>query len=109
MDQTFTDFDGVAYHIESSKEGPLTLSMDIRCWVVLAAQGADELLRQIYGTWVQPTAENGYNITLSFDYAAVPPAGGAYCRPASTDRCSGPRRACARRVTTEAERNGRAI
>ena len=76
VDQMFTDFDGVSYHMESSKEGPLTLSMDIRCWPELAQYGAMESLRQIYGTWIRDVPEPDYQITLSFDYGSVPPAGG---------------------------------
>lgn len=78
MDQTFTDFDGVAYHMESAKTGPLTLSMDIRCWDELVQSGVNELLQQIYGGWISANTEHGYNITLSFDYNAVPPLGRAY-------------------------------
>ena len=75
VDQMFTDFDGVAYHIESSREGPLTLSMDIRCWPELVLYGARENLRQMYGGWIRETPEPDFQITLSFDYASVPPAG----------------------------------
>ncbi|WFD42293.1 Arp complex subunit [Malassezia psittaci] len=75
VDQVLSDFDGVAYHIESSKEGPLTLSMDIRCWAGLVQQGVEETLQNIYGGWIRKGAEPGYNITLEFDYQAVPPAG----------------------------------
>lgn len=75
VDQTFTDFDGVAYHVESSKAGPLTLSMDIRCWDELVQHGALDLIRQMYGGWVRSNAEEGYNVTLSFDYGALPAPG----------------------------------
>lgn len=82
----FTDFDGVAYHMESSKEGPLTLSMDIRCWPELVQYGALELLQQMYGSWLVSAPETGYSVTLSFDYAAVPPAGGRCERSRSRSR-----------------------
>lgn len=75
VDQMFTDFDGVSYHMESTKEGPLTLSMDIRCWPELAQYGANEMLRQMYGMWMRDVPEQDFHVTLSFDYAAVPPAG----------------------------------
>ncbi|WFD29437.1 Arp complex subunit [Malassezia sp. CBS 17886] len=72
VDQTFTDFDGVSYHVESTKEGPLTLSMDIACWDELVREGARELLASVYGAWMRADAEPTYHVTLSFDYAAVP-------------------------------------
>lgn len=75
VDQTFTDFDGVSYHVESSKEGPLTLSIDLRCWDELVQYGASELLANTYGAWVSPDVETGYNATLKFDYAALPAPG----------------------------------
>ncbi|CDS00294.1 probable ARC35-subunit of the Arp2/3 complex [Sporisorium scitamineum] len=76
VDQTFTDFDGVAYHLEStSKAGPLTLSMDIRCWSELVQAGAAEVLKREYGSWIRDSVEPEYSITLEFDYAKVPAAG----------------------------------
>ena len=71
VDQMFTDFDGVAYHIESSREGPLTLSMDIRCWPELVQYGARENLRQMYGGWIRETPEPDFQITLSFDLSLI--------------------------------------
>lgn len=50
--------------------------MEIRCWPQLVEQGVDELLRTIYGGWIRPQAEAGYNVTLSFDYTSIPPPGG---------------------------------
>ncbi|WFC93962.1 Arp complex subunit [Malassezia brasiliensis] len=75
VDQVFSDFDGVAYHIESTKEGPLTLSMDIRCWPELVQQGVEESLHNIYGGWIRKGAEPGYNVTLEFNYQSIPPPG----------------------------------
>lgn len=76
MDQTFTDFDGVAYHLEStSKAGPLTLSMDIRCWSELVQAGANDVLKREYGSWIRDSVEPEYSVTLEFDYAKVPAAG----------------------------------
>lgn len=72
IDQTFTDFDGVAYYLESSKTGPVSLSMDIRCWNQLHAAGATEILKREYGQWLQPTPRDGYSVTLEIDYAQVP-------------------------------------
>lgn len=77
VDQTFSDFDGVAYHVESTKAGPLTLSMDIRCWPDLVAQGAESVLQREYGSHLLPAAETeqGYSVSLRFEYASVPPDG----------------------------------
>lgn len=75
VDQTLSDFDGVGYHLESTKSGPLTLSMEIRCWKQLEACGAMDILKRDYGSWIRPEVESGYNITLEFDYAQVPPEG----------------------------------
>lgn len=76
VDQTFTDFDGVAYHLESpSKAGPITLSMDIRCWSELVQAGALDVLKREYGSWIRDSVEPEYSVTLEFDYAKVPAAG----------------------------------
>ncbi|EPQ30379.1 uncharacterized protein PFL1_01905 [Pseudozyma flocculosa PF-1] len=75
VDQTFTDFDGVAYHLESTKAGPLTLSMDIKCWSDLVSAGANDVLARQYGQWIRATVEPEYSVTLEFDYAAIPPPG----------------------------------
>ncbi|SNX83870.1 probable ARC35 - subunit of the Arp2/3 complex [Melanopsichium pennsylvanicum] len=76
VDQTFTDFDGVAYHLEStSKAGPLTLSMDIRCWSELVQAGALDVLKREYGSWMRDSVEPEYSVTLEFDYSKVPAAG----------------------------------
>lgn len=72
IDQAFTDFDGVAYYLESSKQGPLSLSMDIRCWKELEAAGAMDVLKREYGQWLLPTAKDGYSVSLEIDYAQVP-------------------------------------
>lgn len=72
IDQTFTDFDGVAYYLESSKAGPLSLSMDIRCWSELQAAGATDVLKREYGDFLQGSPRDGYSVTLEFDYAKLP-------------------------------------
>ncbi|KAK0546706.1 Arp complex subunit [Tilletia horrida] len=75
VDQTFSDFDGVAYHLEGSKSGPLRLSMDIRCWDELVTHGAHDILKREYGPWISAEVETGYSVSLEFDYASIPPAG----------------------------------
>lgn len=72
LDQTFTDFDDVSYYLESPKAGPLTLSMEIRCWGELESAGATEVLKREYGQWLQSQPKDGYSVTLSFDYEALP-------------------------------------
>ncbi|PWN40575.1 putative ARC35-subunit of the Arp2/3 complex [Ceraceosorus guamensis] len=72
VDQTFTDFDGVSYHLEGSKTGPITLSIDLRCWRELEALGAIEVLRREYGAFLRAQSENEYSVTLELDYAKIP-------------------------------------
>ncbi|PKI85960.1 Arp complex subunit [Malassezia vespertilionis] len=75
VDQMFTDFDGVSYHLESAKQGPLTLSMDIRCWSELVENGVQDMLRNIYGSWLSASTEDGYSVSLQFDYNTIPAPG----------------------------------
>jgi actin related protein 2/3 complex subunit 2 len=72
QDQTLTDFDGVRYHVESSKAGPLTLSMSINCWRELVSYGAEDILKREYGSYLQGEVETGYNVTLLFTPDAIP-------------------------------------
>lgn len=72
LDQTFTDFDGVAYYLESSKSGPVTLSMDIRCWKQLVASGAQDVLKREYGDLLLPNPRDGYSVTLEIHDDKVP-------------------------------------
>jgi actin related protein 2/3 complex subunit 2 len=71
-DQTLTDFDGVRYHVESSKTGPLTLSMSINCWRELESYGASDILKREYGSFLQNEVEMGYNVTLAFSPDTIP-------------------------------------
>lgn len=72
VDQTFTDFDGVSYHLEGSKNGPINLSIDLRCWRELEALGATDVLRREYGSFVKAQPENEYSVTLELEYASIP-------------------------------------
>jgi actin related protein 2/3 complex, subunit 2 len=76
VDQTFTDYDGVAYHIESSKSGPLTLSMEIRCWDELMQYGAMDIIKREYGSYIKEPTESEYSLTLEFDFNNLPAEGG---------------------------------
>lgn len=78
VDQTLTDFDGVRYHIESTKTGPLTLSMSINCWQELAECGCLDILKREYGPYIKSDTEIGYNITLEFDQTTIPADEGTY-------------------------------
>lgn len=71
-DQTLTDFDGVRYHVDSSKSGPLTLSMSINCWKELEATGAMDILKREYGSFIKPETTAGYNVTLEFTPDTIP-------------------------------------
>lgn len=72
VDQTLADFDGVRYHVESTKTGPLTLSMSVNCWDDLAQCGCLDILKREYGPYVKSDTEVGYNITLEFGQDAIP-------------------------------------
>jgi hypothetical protein len=71
-DQTLTDFDGVRYHVESSKSGPLTLSMSINCWRELEATGVSGILSREYGNYIRSDTSSGYNVTLEFTPETIP-------------------------------------
>lgn len=71
-DQTLTDFDGVRYHVESSKTGPLSLSMSINCWKELNTYGATQVLSREYGSYIRPDTEAGYDVTLHFTPDTIP-------------------------------------
>lgn len=72
VDQTFTDFDDVHYYLESSKAGPVSLSMGIKCWRDLEAAGAMDVLQREYGSYLLPQAKEGYSVSLEIDYATLP-------------------------------------
>jgi actin related protein 2/3 complex subunit 2 len=77
VDQTFTDFDDVHYYLESSKAGPVSLSMGIKCWKELEAAGAMDVLQREYGSYLLPQAKEGYSVSLEIDYATLPEDAGA--------------------------------
>lgn len=49
--------------------------MSIRCWDELVKYGALDIIHREYGAYVAPSAEPGYNITLSFDVSSLPQGG----------------------------------
>ncbi|KAK0415244.1 hypothetical protein QR680_011847 [Steinernema hermaphroditum] len=74
VDVRFADFDGVIYHI-SNPNGDRTkimLSISLKFYKDLQEHGADDLLRRTYGDYLASQPENGHNISLIYDLAALP-------------------------------------
>ena len=82
VDQLFTDFDGVSYHLSSPEKGNrgnIVLSMCMRqqCWKELVSYGAMDILKREYGDFVQPQPEGNtlrsdgtffqWDVSLRFD------------------------------------------
>jgi len=82
VDQLFTDFDGVSYHLSAPEKGNrsiVVLSMCMRsaCWKELLEYGTLETLRREYGDYLQSEAEGptyrsdgsqfNWDVTLKFD------------------------------------------
>jgi actin related protein 2/3 complex subunit 2 len=73
IETTIADFDGVVFHIFTSGDSNnlFNVSVSIKCWSVLAANGVQDLLKQYYGASVV-AAENGFNATIQVDTAKPP-------------------------------------
>jgi len=68
------DFDGVQFHIsvqDPNKKNVVTLSIQWKAVPTLLKNGATEYLKAIYGSYVQPTPETGYDLSLRIDLDAV--------------------------------------
>lgn len=64
IDQTFSDFDRVLYHVHSlSDPKDVQLSMQIKCYNDLVKYGAKDKLQREYGNLIVKP-ENGYHVTL---------------------------------------------
>ncbi|CAB3402783.1 unnamed protein product [Caenorhabditis bovis] len=70
----FADFDGVLYKLSNpdNDRNKLTLSIALKFYAELQQHGADDLLRRVYGSYLKPTAESGFNVTLEFDLNNLP-------------------------------------
>jgi actin related protein 2/3 complex, subunit 2 len=81
FDVQFVDFDGVRFHLSTLPEDKSTvlLSMGIRCWHELAKYGAQEVIQREYSSWLAPSVEPDYNVSLLFDLRRLPSSAGMHC------------------------------
>ena len=78
LEETFVDYDGVRFRISTpTSKTVLRLSMSIRCWDELARFGAQQVLEREYGSYLLPTPDPEWNVTLEYDTEKVPAEGGA--------------------------------
>jgi len=75
LDVVLADFDGVKMHL--SNQNPdvrniVTLSISWKCVSILMKNGGAEDLKAVYGSMVQSSPENGYDLSLQFDVDNVP-------------------------------------
>lgn len=73
VDITIADFDGVLFHISNmnGEKTKVRVSISLKFYKELQEHGADELLRREYGSLLS-TPEDGYNVSLVFDFETVP-------------------------------------
>jgi actin related protein 2/3 complex subunit 2 len=70
----FADFDGVTYKLSTPESKTvLLLSMSMKCFPELQAFGAMDVLAREYGSLLQNTPEQGYDVTLRLDLDNFPP------------------------------------
>jgi len=76
FDVTLADFDGVQFHLNSPVDNPATITVSLRwkCTGELLADGGREELKKIYGSQLQDTVEDGYDLTLTIPRDSVPAA-----------------------------------
>jgi actin related protein 2/3 complex subunit 2 len=69
FDAVLADFDGVKFHIRTSKDNNLfVVSINWKCIDVLLNNGGNEELAKVYGACMSRLdSENGYDLTLQFD------------------------------------------
>ncbi|KAH7724449.1 PNAS-139 family protein [Aphelenchoides avenae] len=70
----FADFDGVLYNVSNpdGDRSKIMVSISLKFYKELQDHGADELLKREYGSYLAPKPENGYNVSLVYDLAALP-------------------------------------
>jgi len=74
IDVIAADFDGVKFHISTSKDAKNIMTISI-AWAAVAdllKHGAEVLLKHEYGDMLQSSPESGYDVSLQFDLDAVP-------------------------------------
>jgi len=70
IDVVLADFDGVKIHLANLNpdvRNIVTLSVAWKCIGTLMKNGASEDLKAVYGSMIQSSPENGYDLTLQFD------------------------------------------
>ncbi|KAI9218983.1 arp2/3 complex [Blastocladiella britannica] len=67
------DFDGAAYQVGTVADAKhcLTVSLSLRCYPDLLQYGATDVLRTVFGSWLQAQPEQGYDVTLLLDMPAI--------------------------------------
>ncbi|XP_073401480.1 actin-related protein 2/3 complex subunit 2 [Dendrobates tinctorius] len=73
VEVTFADFDGVQYHISNrnADKAKLMISISLKFYKELQDHGADEVLKNTYGSYLT-SPEPGYNVSLLFDLENLP-------------------------------------
>jgi len=75
LDVVLADFDGVKMHLSNQKpeaRNIVTLSISWKCVGGLLKNGGQEDLKAVYGSMVQSSAENGYDLSIQFDVDNIP-------------------------------------
>jgi len=75
LDIVLADFDGVKMKISNinpDQKNIVTISISWRCISTLMKSGASEDLKAIYGSMLQSSPENGYDLSLQFNTDSIP-------------------------------------
>jgi len=75
LDVVLADFDGVKMHLSNQspeQRSVVTLSLSWRCVGVLLKNGGSDDLKTMYGSMLQASPENGYDISILFDVDNLP-------------------------------------
>jgi len=75
LDVTLTDFDGVSFHISNpdpNDKHVVNISVHWRCATDLLKNGADEILKSVYGDTLQSTPEASHEVTLQVNLNSPP-------------------------------------
>jgi len=73
IDMTIADFDAVTFHIStpSEQKNLVSVSISVKCWKELEANGVKDVLKKIYGPLLIAT-ESGYNATVQVNLSSPP-------------------------------------
>jgi actin related protein 2/3 complex subunit 2 len=75
LDVVLADFDGVKMHLSNlnaNQRNIVTLSISWRCIPTLLKNGGNEDLKAVYGSMVQSSPEQGYDLSIQFDIDNLP-------------------------------------